>query len=241
MTGRQPATGHRIVRAQLADTEALAHLIADAFFPLAPCQWLIPDADARRDILPAFFRLYVEHAMADGHVDTTPARDAAALWIPTAAQPPAPPEGYREHLAQITGPWAERFTVFDTELDAHHLTGTGHHHLAILAVRPGSQGRGIGTALLNTHHVTLDEENIVAYLEASGPDTRRIYLQHGYTDYGPVIQLPGGPPADPGQRPPGQIADGPRMYPMTRHPRPTANAAEVAAGHPLPREALGRD
>jgi len=238
MTGRQPAAGHRIVRAQPADIEILSHLIANAFFSLAPCQWLIPDADARRDILPAYFRLHVEHAMADGQVDTTPARDAAALWIPTGAQPPDPPAGYHEHLARITGPWAERFAVFDTELDAHHLTGTGHHHLAILAVRPGRQGRGIGTALLDAHHATLDEENTVAYLEASGQDTRRIYLHHGYTDHGTVIQLPGGPPADAGQRPPGQIADGPQMYPMTRHPRPTANPPAVARP---PREALGRD
>jgi len=165
MTGHPPgAAGHRIVRAHGADIETLSHLIADAFFSLAPCQWLIPDAAARRGILPAYFRLYVEHAMADGHVDTTPARDAAALWIPTGAQPPAPPAGYHEYLASIAGPWAARFAVFDTELDAHHLTGTEHHHLAILAVRPGRQGRGIGTALLNAHHAVLDEENTVAYL-----------------------------------------------------------------------------
>jgi GNAT superfamily N-acetyltransferase len=241
MTGRQPAApGHTIVRAHPADTEDLSQLIADAFFPLAPCQWLIPDAAARRNVLPAFFRLHVEHAMADGLVDTTPGRDAAALWIPTGAQLPAPPEGYHEHLARITGPWAERFAVFDTELDAHHLTGTEHHHLAILAVRPGRQGRGIGTALLDAHHATLDEENIVAYLEASGEDTRRIYHRHGYTDHGTVIQLPGGP-AHTGHHPPGQLADGPRMYPMTRHPRPTANPPAAAAGHPLPREAQGHD
>jgi GNAT superfamily N-acetyltransferase len=240
MTGRQPgAAGHRIVRADPADTEALSHLIADAFFSLAPCQWLIPDAAARRDILPAYFRLYVEHAMADGHVDTTPARDGAALWIPTGAQPTAPPAGYHEYLASITGPWAQRFAHFDTELDAHHLSGTAHHHLAILAVRPGRQGHGIGTALLNAHHATLDEEHTVAYLEASGEDTRRIYLHHGYTDHGTVIQLPGVHAAHADHHRPDQIADGPRMYPMTRHPRPTANPPAAAAGHPLPREAQG--
>jgi GNAT superfamily N-acetyltransferase len=241
MTGRQPATAsHRIIRAHPADTEALSHLIADAFFSLAPCQWLIPDAAARRDILPAYFRLHVEHAMTDGQVDTTPARDAAALWIPTPAEPPAPPAGYHERLARITGPWAQRFALFDTELDAHHLTGTEHHHLAILAVRPDRQGRGIGTALLDAHHATLDEENTVAYLEASSQDTRRIYLHHGYTDHGTVIQLPGGP-AHPGHHPPGHIADGPRMYPMTRHPRPTANPPQAATGHQQPRQAQGHD
>ena len=57
--------------------EVLSQVIADAFFPLAPCQWLIPDPAARRDILPGYFRMYVEHAMADGLVHTTPGRDAA--------------------------------------------------------------------------------------------------------------------------------------------------------------------
>jgi GNAT superfamily N-acetyltransferase len=193
---------HQIVRAGEADTEILSHVIADAFFPLAPCQWLIPDETARREIFPSYFRMYIEHAMADGLVHTTPARDAAALWIPLGPQPPAPPDGYHEHLAQITGPWLERFAVFDMELDDHHLTGTEHHHLAILAVRPDRQGQGTGTALLNAHHAVLDQQGTTAYLEASDERTRAIYLRNGYRDYGSPIRLPGGP----------------RMFPMTRPP-----------------------
>ena len=133
--------------------------------------------------------MYVEHALADGIVHTTPARDAAALWIPLGPQPPEPPDGYHEHLAEITGPWAHRFTAFDAELDARHLTGTDHHHLAILAVRPDRQGHGTGTALLDAHHAHLDQEGITAYLEASDERTRRIYLRHGYADYGTPIHL----------------------------------------------------
>jgi len=151
--------------------------------------------------------MYVEHAMADGLVHTTPGRDAAALWIPLGPQLPEPPDGYDEHLAEITGPWVERFAAFDAELDAHHLTGIEHHHLAILAVRSDRQGQGIGTALLDAHHTVLDEKGIAAYLEASDERTRGIYLRHGYDDYGTPIELPGGP---------GQPTDGPRMYPMVR-------------------------
>jgi GNAT superfamily N-acetyltransferase len=184
------AAAHGIVRAGEADIEMLSQVIADAFFPLAPCQWLIPDEAARRSIFPGYFRMYVEHAMANGLMHTTPGRDAAALWIPLGPQLPEPPNGYDEHLAEITGPWVERFVVFDGELDAHHLTGVEHHHLAILAVRPDRQGQGTGTALLDAHHSVLNEQGMAAYLEASDERTRRIYPRHGYADYRTPIQLP---------------------------------------------------
>ena len=188
---------------------------------------LIGDETARRAIFPRYFRMYVEHAMADGLVHTTPGRDAAALWLPLGTQLPGPPDGYDEHLAQITGPWAGRFAIFDAQLDAHHLTGTEHHHLAILAVRPGRQGQGTGTALLNAHHTLLDEQDTAAYLEASDERTGRIYLHHGYTDHGTPIHLPGGLLAGGDHPGPGQPADGPRMYPMVRRPK-AASPGELA-------------
>jgi len=77
-----------------------------------------------------------------------------------------------------------------------------HQHLASLAVRPGQQGQRTGTALLAARHTTLDTEGIPAFLQASGPDSRRFYLRHGSTDYGPRIELPGGPALYPMWRPP---------------------------------------
>jgi GNAT superfamily N-acetyltransferase len=196
------AAAHGIVPASASDIDVLSQVIADAFSPLAPCQWLIHDEAARRDILPGYFRMYVEHAMSDGLVHTTPGRHAAALWIPLGSQLPEPPEGYDELLAEVTGPWVERFVAFDAELDDHHLTGIEHHHLAILAVRPGRQGQGTGTALLDAHHAFLDQQGTTAYLEASDERSRALYLRHGYTDCGTPIQLPVGP----------------RMFPMLRRP-----------------------
>jgi GNAT superfamily N-acetyltransferase len=206
MTTRDTQVGrarHEVVRAGDADIETLARVIAEAFFPLAVCRWLIPDGPARRAAFPAYFRLYVEHAIADGIVETTPGRDAAALWIPGDG-PAEPPGSYTEQLATITGPHLDRFLAFDRQLDRHHPAGVLHEHLAILAVRPDRQGQGIGTALLDARHAALEDQGIPAYLEASDERTRRIYLAHGYND------RDGGPI---------ELAHGVRMYPMWRQPR----------------------
>ena len=109
---------HVIVRAGQADIGVLAQVIADAFFSLAVCRWLIPDGPARRAAFPGYFGLYVEHAIADGLVETTPDRDAAALWIPGDG-PGAPPDEYAGQLAAITGPHLGNFLAFD-----QHWTGT---------------------------------------------------------------------------------------------------------------------
>ena len=159
-------TRHQIVRATGADTGVLAQVIAEAFFSLPVCQWLIPDQAARRAAFPGYFGLYVEHALTDGLAHTTPDRAAVALWLPGTG-PGAPPAGYTERLAALTGPHLATFQTFDQVLDRHHPAGVFHHHLAILAVRPDGQGQGIGTALLYAHHATLDQDGTPAYLEAS--------------------------------------------------------------------------
>jgi GNAT superfamily N-acetyltransferase len=199
--GRAHSTRHQVVPADQGDIGVLSLVIAEAFFSLAVCRWLVPDGPARRAVFPGYFRLYVEHAIADGQVETTPDRAAAALWIPGDG-PGTPPDGYTEALAALTGQHLGNFLAFDEQLGRHHPAGAYHHHLAILAVRPDRQGQGIGTALLHAHHAVLEDEGIPAYLEASDERTRRLYLGHGYTDQGSPIRL----------------ADGVRMYPMWREP-----------------------
>jgi GNAT superfamily N-acetyltransferase len=197
--GRGGARAH-VIRAVPADLDTLSQVIADAFHDLAPSRWLIADPAARRRVFPGYFRIYVEHAMADGVVQTTTDRTAAALWIPNGPDAADPPAGYGARLADATGLWIDRFLAFDAALDASH-PGIPHHHLALLAVRPDRQGQGTGHALLRAYHEILDRDaGAPAYLEASDLRTRQIYLRHGYADHGPPIHLP----------------DGPLMYPMWR-------------------------
>ena len=180
-----------VITAGAADLDTVSQVIADAFFDLPPSRWLIPDPAARREIFPGYFRLYAEHALEAGLVQTTPGRCAAALWIPVGEAPAGPPADYAARLAAATGPWLDRFLAFDATLDRHHPTGTAHHHLALLAVRPDRQGHGLGTALLRAHHAALDRDHIPAYLEASDLRTRRLYRANGYAACGGPLVLPG--------------------------------------------------
>jgi GNAT superfamily N-acetyltransferase len=211
----------QVVPADAADLDTLSQVIADAFHDLPPSRWLIADPDARRQIFPGYFRLYVDHAMASGTVHTTPDRSAVALWLRVDEHPEDQPDGYGARLSAATSPWTSRFAAFDAALDQHHPAGVPHHHLAILAVRPDRQGQGTGTALLRAYHQMLDRDTRApAYLEAADLRTRQIYLRHGYTDHGPPIQLPD---------------DGPQMYPLWRegHPEPaTAGGRGERTPHP---------
>lgn len=213
-----------------ADADVLSHVIAEAFHPLPPSLWLIPDPAVRRDVYPGYFRIFVELALAGGIVHTTPDRSAVALWLPAGEGervgenrervgeeseqvegPAEPAAGYLARLAEATGPWLDRFAAFDDALERGHPAGPAHQHLAMLAVRPDRQGRGTGTALLRAHLAALDQAGTPTYLEASAPRNRALSLRHGYHDHGPPIRLPGGTPLfpmwrePPGGRPPAAI------------------------------------
>jgi GNAT superfamily N-acetyltransferase len=188
------------------DAEAVAELIAVAFGPLAVARWLIDDDHSRARLFPGHFRIFVDHALTHGVIHTTTDRRAAALWLPATAPPPA---DYQARLAATCGPYLGRFQALDAAFDAHH-PAAAHHHLALLAVHPARQDTGLGSALLAHHHRQLDAEGTPAYLEASSPRSRQLYLRHGYHDLpdAPFYLPEDGPPMWPMWRPPGQAAGG---------------------------------
>ena len=163
------------------------------------------------------FGVYTRQFVGFPRFPAPPGSEVAALWIPVGADAASSPEGYDARLAAATGPWTSRFRAFDAALDRHHPAGTAHWHLAILAVRPDRQGRGTGSALLAVGHAVLDQvPGPPAYLEASSPRARDLYLAHGYA------LLPGAPFHLPG--------DGPPLWPMWRPAYARAGAAARRPG-----------
>jgi GNAT superfamily N-acetyltransferase len=181
-----------ITQAGPDDVDAVAQLIAEAFTTLAVSEWLVEDAAERFKVLADNFRIYVEHALAHGTVYTA-AGQAAAVWFHLDQEPvPAPPD-YDRRLAAACGPWTDGFQILDDLFERHH-PDQPHHYLAFLAVRRQRQGQGVGSALLHHHLDQVDAIGTSAYLEASSEQSRKLYLRHGFKDFGEPFYLPEGPP-----------------------------------------------
>ncbi|MFI9557334.1 GNAT family N-acetyltransferase [Nonomuraea endophytica] len=161
-------------RAGAHEAEAVAELIATAFAELKVVRYLVPEPERRQEVMAANFRIFVEHAAEHGMIDLVEDAPAVAVWLPWTA--PEPPD-YDRRLREAAGDAIERFRELDEQFGKHH-PHEPHHHLAFLAVHPGHQGRGLGSALLEHHHAALG--TTPAYLEASSPRARDLYARHGY-------------------------------------------------------------
>ena len=219
LSGARSRYIHRVVRG--SQVRQAAAIVGAAFAPLPASEWLVPEPDRRRDVLTGVFTILVTHALDYGHVDLLtqagPAPETAeppgraavavAVWFHNETPSPRPPN-YDHRLRLTAGAFADRFARLDALFDANR-PPEPHHHLALLAVRPEHQGERIGTTLLQHHHAWLGARRMPAYLEAAGPDCRRLYTDHGYRSHADAFALP----------------NGARFYPMWRDP-------EVDAGWP---------
>jgi len=189
------------------DIGPAADTIATAFNGLRAAHWLVQDEARRQPVLAADFWILVEHALMHGVVDviddgptaagTQPAIDArfrrgdgpaaVAVWFDHTDGTPPEPSDYDLRLEAATGHDADRFRLLDDLFAEHHPAGPPHYHLALLAVDPFYQGLGLGTALLNRHHTR--QPDTAAYLEASSPSSRDLYLRFGYQVH-KTISLP---------------------------------------------------
>jgi GNAT superfamily N-acetyltransferase len=193
-----------IIQAQRGDITHIAAVIGAAFQELAVAHWIIACDDDRERVLAANMEIWVEHAFdTGGVVDMTADRAGVAVWFINACdsdgESDAMPAEYDARLNDACGVYADRFRALDQAFSQNHPNDQPHHHLAFLAVTPHGQGAGAGSALLDDHF--LRYPNVGSYLEASCPDSRRLYMRHGFTDLTEPFVLPSG---------------GPQMWPMWR-------------------------
>ncbi|MGA4839669.1 GNAT family N-acetyltransferase [Streptomyces sp. G45] len=202
--------GVAIRRATEDDRADVVRLLDEAFRRDPVSTWLFPDEQHWRQRHGALMAAFLDIAFAEGFVDVAEDGSAAALWwsVPEGA----PHEGGAvatetadtpAQLREAVDPDNERVELVGQLTSEAHPTDRAHQYLHLIAVRPGRQGEGIGTALVSTVLDQCDREGLHAYLEASSERSRRLYQRLGFTDVGPAVELPGGP----------------RMWPMWREPR----------------------
>lgn len=170
--------------ADQADLDHVAALIADAFVHMPVIRHLVPDPIRRWHVSRDWYRLYVEHAIGGaGQVVVTEDGDAAAVWFDRTREA-SEPDGYATRLANLAGDHLPRFQELDRQMETNHPT-EAHWHLLFLAVRPPCWRKGLGSALMNYTHASLDNAGTAAYLEATSEENRRLYRRHGYRDMDP--------------------------------------------------------
>ena len=79
-------------------------------------------------------------------------------------------------------------------MEGRHPRRPPHWYLAMMGVIPERQGRGLGTALIAPALRDLDGDGAPAYLEASSPRSRELYLRNGFVVTGEFELPSGGPP-----------------------------------------------
>jgi GNAT superfamily N-acetyltransferase len=199
--------------ATLDDLPTVAEVLAEAFLHGDLAGWLIPHLDTRARIYRPYFAMLTEHTLTYGHVRLCGNGAAVACWYSIGDGPLPELPDYGRRLAEITAAFQPRFAALDQAMHDHHPYDQPHHYLALLAVHPDEQHRGLGSALLAHEHAELDATETSAYLEATGPRNRRLYARNGYRPRS-IFHL---------------ANDGPPLYPMWRPPAASTRAARVTA------------
>jgi GNAT superfamily N-acetyltransferase len=162
-------------------------------------RWAWPDQERYLAYWPPFIQAFgggaFDHDTAHGMEGCT----AVARWLP----PGAESDGEaviglaRESMNDET--FEDIGNLFE-QMDEHHPTDE-HWYLPLTGVDPMAQGRGLGAALLRHALETCDSDGLPAYLEATSPRSRNLYLRHGFNVI-QIIQAGSSPPLWAMLRPP---------------------------------------
>ena len=173
----------------------MTRALAAAFASDPPLSFLVPDAARREALLRIHFGAGIPLYARLGAAWVSEEPEGAALWVAPGSHPFPWHEELRALPARLRvfGRWARRGLGAQRALDRHH-PREPHWYLDYLAVEPGGQGRGAGSALLAPMLERCDAERTPAYLNAGSPRSRELYLRHGFAVTA-ELRLPfGGPP-----------------------------------------------
>jgi GNAT superfamily N-acetyltransferase len=194
VSSRAETPGVRL--ATLSDVPAIVDMLVRAFDDDPVANFMFAGTRRRRLGLHSFFtsqlrRQYLPH----GHVYVTDDLNGAALW--------GPPDRARHPIGELvqlfpTAPFLlSPHTINALRLlfmvESLHPTER-HWYLFSLGTAPERQGKGLGSALLQTVLAHVDEEGDPAYLESSKERNVPLYARFGFEVIDEIPSKGGSPP-----------------------------------------------
>jgi ribosomal protein S18 acetylase RimI-like enzyme len=196
------ATQTAVTKAAQEDAPALARTLARAFADDPVTVWFLPrEPDRPQRLRRAYERIFLRRIALPREATFTVAGTPASRCH-------CRPGGRSSERSSSCGcrgrwpaPWAatSRARRGMSAMDAVH-PHEPHWYLWLLGVDPQWQGEGLGSRLLAEVLERCDRDRVPAYLQATTPRNRELYLRHGFEDCG-ELRLPD---------------DGPRLWPMRR-------------------------
>ena len=184
-----------------SEVDVVVDVLTAAFHTDPVSCWVFPDEQRRPVAHRLFFKAFTEAAFRDGEVYLAGDNIAAALLFRTSGG-----ESEAEFMARFSAledDELDRFAAVGQVMGAWLEGSPPHLHRQFLGVLPEFQNTGLGTAIVKERLVGLDAEGIPCSLEASTPDSARLYRRLGFVDVGEPFAAPGAP----------------SMYPLWRDPQ----------------------
>jgi GNAT superfamily N-acetyltransferase len=172
-----------------------ARAIADGFLDNEIWVWTLRRDWQRRRVLPRYYRAMIRRVFAPrGAAWTTTDTRGGALWIPPGTEALSARERFAELVSLLPEgvPALSRGTRME-ELMVAHRPQEPHWYLSTLSVESASQGRGIGSALMEPGIARIDADGLGAYLETQRRANIPFYRRFGFEERG-EIGLPDSPP-----------------------------------------------
>lgn len=207
MTPDSRAADVAVVRATVADLDAVARTLGRAFEDDPVMAWLFPDSSTRLAAVTRFLGIAVEQVhLPHGEVITAGGIASVACWDPPGRWKVPLSTTLRglRPMASLLGARLPRSLGAFMMIDSHHPRWP-HWYLGILGTDPEHQGRGLGSAVIREVLQRCDRDGLGAYLESSKPENVPYYERFGFR-VTEEVRLPSGPP----------------LWLMWRHPEPSA-------------------
>lgn len=206
--------GVEVRRSGRGDRRSIVASTARAFTIDPMFGWLGGDRLGTHRMLPGLLSGVVGDLLTFGTCWVAEADRDGVVGIAGWLRPGAHPRGPRRDLLlatrSLTGvPWVRHPLVGGrllARLEREHVDGA-HWYLALLAVDPDWQGRGLGGALLAPGLGGADADGLPCYLETQKRDNVAWYARHGFEETS-TVEVRGAPSVWCMRRPPAELPFG---------------------------------